>query len=67
MASSLTPKEAALLSVISDWGYTFNVPVADLARLMEKLAQGFMAVQAMAEQEQSPAAAAERLLREAQR
>lgn len=61
---TLTPAEEALVQVVASWGLHFRVPVHQLAVLLRRLAAGLDAVQRTAEREQSPAAAAERLLRE---
>jgi uncharacterized membrane protein len=56
-----------LFAVIQRWGEAFDVPVDDIARWLNRFAVGYDQIQAMAKREQSPSAAAERLLQDVQR
>ncbi len=62
----LTPREHLLAIMISVWGYEYAVPIADTAALLERLAQGLRKLEERLRREESPAGAAERLLREVQ-
>jgi hypothetical protein len=56
--------DTVLLALISEWSWACGRTVLDTASLLDRIACGLRAVQAMAEAEASPAAAADRLLRE---
>jgi uncharacterized membrane protein len=56
-----------LFALIQQWGELFDVPVDEIASWLNRFAAGYDRIQAMAEREQSPSAAAERLLQDVQR
>jgi len=61
---ALSEPELELLLAISVWSTIFERSPGEIAATLETIAQGMRELQTLCEQEQQPAAAADRLLRE---